>query len=141
MTRKDGTPFRGRWRLVDTDLWDLDDLDLDEQAHITFGSRGLGSLALIAMQADLDYVVGQRDGQPVVEFTWDGIDEGDPICGRGSTGSRSSARSTSTGETTRGSWLGGGVMCSRGPSAGPVGHVGGSLAQTLVHRRAVAVHW
>lgn len=85
MARKnsDATSFRGRWRLMDTDLWDLDDLDLVEPAHITFGSRGLGSFAFIAVQAELDYVVGQRDGQPVVEFTWEGVDEGDPICGRG----------------------------------------------------------
>ena len=83
MARRDDRLFLGRWRFVESDVWDLDDLDLVEAAHILFGSRGEGSFALIAMQADLDCVVGTRDGQPVVEFTWEGIDEGDPISGRG----------------------------------------------------------
>jgi len=28
--------FAGRWRIVETDVWDEDFLDLVEQAHLTF---------------------------------------------------------------------------------------------------------
>lgn len=75
--------FRGRWRLVETDLWDVDEFEAIEQAHITFGGNHLGEFVLVPMEADLDYQVSTRDGHPLVEFTWDGHDEGDPINGRG----------------------------------------------------------
>ena len=52
MARRDDRLFLGRWRFVESDVWDLDDLDLVEAEHILFGSRGEGSFALIAMQAD-----------------------------------------------------------------------------------------
>lgn len=83
MPRKDEKLFRGRWRLVETDVWDLHDLDPGEQAYITFGTRHLGDFALLTIEADIDYRVSTRDGQPAVEFTWWGHDEGDDVNGRG----------------------------------------------------------
>ena len=37
------------------------------------------------MQGELDYRIGQRDGKPAVEFSWDGGDaaDGTPLTGRG----------------------------------------------------------
>ena len=73
----------GVWRIVDTELWDLDDLDLLEPAHLTLEPDGLGALRLLAIEADLDYRIVERDGRPAVEFSFDGSDEGYRISGRG----------------------------------------------------------
>ena len=43
----------------------------------------MGSLVFIAVMAGIDYRVVVRDGQPAVEFTWEGVSEGDQISGRG----------------------------------------------------------
>ena len=39
MARKNATSFRGRWRLMDTDLWDLDDLDLVGEIYFHRGDH------------------------------------------------------------------------------------------------------
>lgn len=73
----------GAWRIVDTELWDLDDLDLMEPAYVTLKPRGHGRLGLLAIEAALDYRVVQREGLPAIEFSFEGFDEGDQISGRG----------------------------------------------------------
>ena len=85
----------GRWRLVETELWDQEALDLVLPAHITFGHNGVGEMQLIAIGASIDYRVEERGGgAPVVEFSWSGFDEMDPSSGRG--------RATIDGDTMRG---------------------------------------
>jgi len=73
----------GRWRIVESDLWDQEALDLVVPAHITFGGDGLGEMELIAIQASIDYRVEERDGLPIVEFSWSGFDDSDESSGRG----------------------------------------------------------
>lgn len=73
----------GAWRIVDTELWDVDDLDSMEPAHVTLKANGHGRLGLLAIEAELDYRVVQREGLPAVEFSFEGFDEGDRISGRG----------------------------------------------------------
>jgi len=75
--------LEGTWRLVDTEAWDVDALDLMESAYLTFGPRGLGELRLIAIGAEIDYRASERDGMPFVEFSWAGYDDSDPASGRG----------------------------------------------------------
>lgn len=64
-------------------MWDQEALDLVVQAHITFDRQGLGEMQLIAIGASMDYLVEERGGVPVVEFSWSGFDEMDPASGRG----------------------------------------------------------
>jgi hypothetical protein len=52
-------------------------------ARITFDRNRLGELEFMAVSASIDYRIGRRDGAPIVEFTWEGSDEGQPISGRG----------------------------------------------------------
>ena len=73
----------GTWRIVKTDLWDVDDLDSMDPAHLTLEPEGHGRIGLLAIEAELDYRVVQRDGLPAVEFSFEGSDEGDRISGRG----------------------------------------------------------
>ncbi|MBI4482800.1 MAG: hypothetical protein HY652_07915 [Acidobacteria bacterium] len=84
----------GRWRIVETELWDQEALNLVAPAHITFGRNGLGEMELIAIGASIDYRVTERGGAPIVEFSWSGFDEMDPTTGR--------AWATIEGDTLRG---------------------------------------
>ena len=85
MTTKtsDRRPFIGEWRITDMELWDRGDLDLLGPAHLTLDRSGLGAMRFLAIEAGIDYRTVQRDGQPSVEFSFEGNDEGDPISGRG----------------------------------------------------------
>lgn len=76
-------PFVGHWRITEMELWTADDLDLVGPAHLTLARDGLGAVRFLAIEAGLDYRVVQRDGQPGIEFSFDGSDEGDRISGRG----------------------------------------------------------
>ena len=82
-TRTAKPSLLGAWRIVETELWDVDDLDLIEPAHLTLKPRGHGRLGLLAIEAELDYRVVQREGLPAVEFSFEGFDDGGRISGRG----------------------------------------------------------
>lgn len=84
----------GRWRIVATEIWDREALDLVVPAHITFGRNGLGEMELIAIRASIDYRVEASGGALVLEFSWSGFDEMDACSGR--------ARARIEGETMRG---------------------------------------
>jgi hypothetical protein len=73
----------GKWRIVEMELWDRDDLDLVGPAFIEFGADQTGRFAFVAVEASMDYRETPRDGRPAVEFSWEGNDECDPITGRG----------------------------------------------------------
>lgn len=73
----------GTWEITDTEVWDKEALDLVEPARLVFDRDGMGSIGFIAVTGGVDYRVVQRDGGPAVEFSWEGLDEGDPRCGRG----------------------------------------------------------
>ncbi len=74
--------IQGRWRIVETDMWDQEALDTVVPAYIRFDRRGMGEMQLIAIDASIDYRVEERDDASVVQFTWAGFDEGDPTSGR-----------------------------------------------------------
>lgn len=72
----------GRWRIVEMSGWDRDAIDLVEPGFIEFTGRA-GQFGFIAVRGWLDCRPVARDGQIGVEFTWEGVDEGDQVCGRG----------------------------------------------------------
>ena len=75
--------FAGRWRIVEMDVWDNDVLDLAEKAHLTFEGASDGGIAFVAVKGFLDVRYGSRDGAACAEFSWQGHDDGDEVCGRG----------------------------------------------------------
>jgi hypothetical protein len=77
------TSVVGRWRIVETEHWDRDALDLVAPAFIEFDEDGLGSLGFIAVEGSTDWREVQRDGLPGAEFSWEGNDESDQASGRG----------------------------------------------------------
>ena len=76
-------PFLGRWRIERMELWDRRALDLVVPAFLQFDAEGQGECRLIAVHAWLDCRFVRRDGEPAVEFSWEGDDAGDLRCGRG----------------------------------------------------------
>ena len=74
---------RGRWRIVDMEPWDQENIDLVAPGFFHFEENFLGSLGFIAVQGGIDWRAAPRDGHPGVEFSWKGHDDGDPAGGRG----------------------------------------------------------
>lgn len=80
---RDDEGLTGRWRIVETELWDREDLDLVAPAFIEFQPDRTGSFGLIAVSRRIDWR-SEGIGCSVVEFSWEGTDEGDHVSGRGS---------------------------------------------------------
>ncbi|MGH7731073.1 MAG: hypothetical protein ACRENJ_07470, partial [Candidatus Eiseniibacteriota bacterium] len=80
---KTTNPFIGRWRITEMELWGREDLDLVGPAFLEFARDGIGEFQFIAVQGCLDCRVSERGGMPMVEFSWEGQDDGDDSLGRG----------------------------------------------------------
>ena len=75
--------FRGRWRIVEMEVWPDDYLDLIEPAHIAFEGDTDGVFVFGAVKGWLDVRYGARDGAACAEFSWEGHNDADPASGRG----------------------------------------------------------
>jgi hypothetical protein len=75
--------FACRWRIVQTDSWDNDFLNLVQEAHVTFQGSSDGEISFGALRGFLDVRYGSRDGSACAEFSWEGNDEKDPAFSRG----------------------------------------------------------
>jgi len=73
----------GRWRITGMELWDQEALDLVEPAFIRIDPSGTGLLGFIAVLGTVDCRLERVDGVDVVEFSWEGDDEGSAVSGRG----------------------------------------------------------
>lgn len=71
--------LKGRWRIVQTQLWDKDYLDMMEPAYIAFDGRSGGEFAFGCVTGQLHC----RKAPSRVEFTWVGHDEMDEASGDG----------------------------------------------------------
>ena len=80
MTHRKPSAVLGKWRIVETDQWDADYLDMVEPAYFQFDSNGRGEMVFGVIQAALDC----KTSPTTVFFTFEGNDEMDPISGAGS---------------------------------------------------------
>jgi len=71
--------LQGKWRIVETALWDRDYLDLSGPAFIEIDDKGNAEMAYGAMNASLD--IGYTPSG--IDFGWSGGDEGDHVEGTG----------------------------------------------------------
>ncbi len=76
-------PFSGSWRIVEMELWEREDIDMLGRGYIRFNRDRTGEFRFLAVQGGMDCRVAERDGKPIVEFSWAGYDEMDPASGRG----------------------------------------------------------
>ena len=76
--------FEGLWHIVSRSGWDEDYLNEEAQAFIEFEANGTGHFQFGYVQG-YTWRAGTRDGQPAVEWTWDGTDGADmtEMTGRG----------------------------------------------------------
>ncbi len=80
---KKRNPFEGRWRIVSMNAWEDDFLDEEVEAYIEFDNKGWGGFHFGNVQGHMDCRLTRRDGEPAVEWTWDGNAEMDAAQGRG----------------------------------------------------------
>ena len=78
-----GKKFEGVWHILEMDVWSVDSINLLGQANITFDDDEMGSFKFIAVVGFMDCRFSERNGKPFVEFSWQGRDERDDVCGRG----------------------------------------------------------
>src|SRR2546428_493675 len=81
--RKTAPAFLGTWRIVEMEVWDQAAFDDLGPAHFTFGEESLGNFRFIAVEGGMDCRFGDKDGKPLVEFSWTGVDDNDSASGRG----------------------------------------------------------
>ena len=73
----------GRWRITEMEAWDAEAIDLVQPGYIEFSGDRQGEFGFIVVRGWMDCRPVKRDGQPGVEFSWTGEDEGDDTGGRG----------------------------------------------------------
>ncbi len=77
------SPFTGRWRIVSMSAWDEDFIDEEEEGFFEFDGKGGGEFHFGYVHGSMDCKPTTREGEPALEWTWDGNDEMDPAQGRG----------------------------------------------------------
>lgn len=74
--------FVGQWRITELQGFDADYVDLCGPAKMKLSTRGTGRMNIGAVDAELDCKMDEQD-ERVLHFSFEGVDEGDPISGRG----------------------------------------------------------
>lgn len=74
------TAFDGKWRITWMEEWDADYIDMDEPGHFSIvGDEGSFVFGMVRGEIDARVFAGGRK----MEFSWEGICEGDHMSGRG----------------------------------------------------------
>jgi hypothetical protein len=74
--------FIGEWRITVLAGFDSEYLDLCGTAIIKISPGGIGRMNFGAVEIELDCKMDDLNEQ-ILRFSFEGVDEGDPICGRG----------------------------------------------------------
>jgi hypothetical protein len=62
--------IKGRWRIVEMELWDHEAIDLLGPAFIEIKADGDGTFRFIAVEGWMDIRDVEREGTPAIEFSW-----------------------------------------------------------------------
>jgi hypothetical protein len=73
----------GRWLIESMTEWEREFIDEMVRGYFEFDARDSGSFQFGCVEGQIDYRLGERDGKPAVEFSWEGHDESEAILGRG----------------------------------------------------------
>jgi hypothetical protein len=77
------SPFAGRWRITSMEQWDQDYIDEEEEGYFEFDGKGGGEFHFGYVHGNMNCRPTTREGEPAIEWTWDGNDEMDPAQGMG----------------------------------------------------------
>jgi hypothetical protein len=80
---KPTSPFAGHWRIVSMSAWVEEYIDEEEEGIVEFDERRGSEFHFGYVHGHMDCRLTTRDGEPAIEWTWDGNDEMDPAQGRG----------------------------------------------------------
>ncbi|MBU1920935.1 hypothetical protein KKG66_08820 [bacterium] len=83
MTRSANERVKGKWRITEVEGLESPDINQDELAHFEFLDDGIGGFCFGGLDADVDYLAGEHQRKPAVEFTWEGALFSRELCGRG----------------------------------------------------------
>jgi hypothetical protein len=81
--KKTKSPIRGRWHITSMSAWDVDFIDDEEEGYFEFDDDEYGEFHFGYVHGCMDCRLTKRDGEPAVEWSWDGNDEMDAAQGRG----------------------------------------------------------
>src|SRR5262249_34683774 len=76
------SPFTDLWHIISMETWDEDYFNEEVQAFIEFEANGTGHFQFGYVCGYTDWRPTRRDGEPAVEWPWEGNDEMDPVQGR-----------------------------------------------------------
>ena len=83
MAKRKPAELLGRWRITEMESWEGDYVDAEVKAYLRFDQNEGGEFQFGYVSGSIDYRLVERDGQPAVEWSWEGNDEMDPRSGRG----------------------------------------------------------
>jgi len=72
--------FDGRWRITWMEQWNADYIDMLEPGHFAIGGQH-GSFMFGTVQGEIDARVSKSGDR--LEFSWEGVCEGEDMSGRG----------------------------------------------------------
>jgi hypothetical protein len=75
--------FVGLWHITEMEEWDEDYFNMDVKAFFHVKEGGLGSFQFGLVSGQLDGEIEKAAGQERFFFTWDGMDEMEPMSGSG----------------------------------------------------------
>jgi len=75
--------FTGTWHIYEMSGWDEAYFNMDVQAYIKIERNGLGCFQFGLVWGEIDGKVVDYAGDKRFEFTWEGNDECDHVCGSG----------------------------------------------------------
>ncbi len=75
--------FIGKWKIIEMEQWNQHYIDLVEPGYIELSNNGLGAFVFGTVNGFIDYRTSKENEEEIIEFSWDGTSEYDPICGRG----------------------------------------------------------
>jgi len=75
--------FIGTWHIYEMEIWDEHYFNMEVQAYIKIGSNNRGDFQFGLVSGNMDGKVVNYADEKRFEFTWEGNDECDPVCGSG----------------------------------------------------------
>jgi hypothetical protein len=75
--------FVGSWHIQEMDNWDEDFFNCETQAYFEIQPNGIGDFQFGLVSGNLDGQLESINGSIRFAFTWEGVDELDPVFGRG----------------------------------------------------------
>lgn len=74
--------YIGKWRITEMEQWDMEFVDVVPE-HLTIEKDGTGLLQFGDVEVGLDCRIESINGLERFDFSFEGSDEGDPVCCRG----------------------------------------------------------